>query len=133
MRLGSATLLLFIAGLWLTAQGSATAQQVPDAPHSYWDTPNKVLLLSHAGLEAADFAITHRNLAAGGIEVDPMAKALCQSGTAGQLVFFGGRMAAVTGISYALHRFGLHKAERAFIVHASGDSAWGLGYSLKHR
>ena len=49
-----------------------------------------------------------------------MAKALCESGTAGQLVFFGGRMAGVVGISYLLHRTGHHKLERAFAAYVSG-------------
>jgi hypothetical protein len=62
-----------------------------------------------------------------------MAKALCESGTAGQLDFFGGRMAGVVGISYLLHRTGHHKLERAFRVYASGDSAYGVGYSFAHR
>jgi hypothetical protein len=47
-------------------------------------------------------------LSDGGREMDSMAKALCESGTAGQLDFFGGRMAGVVGISYLLHRTGHH-------------------------
>jgi hypothetical protein len=84
-------------------------------------------------LEAVDFGITHHNLSDGGREMDSMAKALCESGTAGQLLFFGGRMAGVVGISYLLHRTGHHKLERAFPVYASGDSAYGVGYSFAHR
>lgn len=135
----------FLAFLLILTNLSGAAQQLSDAPqhsreksngnapHRYWDTPNKALLLTHAGLEAADFGITHRNIALGGRELDPIATSLCNRGTVGQLVFFGGRMAVVTGVSYALHRFGLHKAERTFILYLSGDSAWGLAYSLQHR
>ncbi len=65
--------------------------------------------------------------------MDSMAKALCESGTTGQLVFFGGRMAGVVGISYLLHKNGHHKLERAFPVYASGDSAYGVGYTFAHR
>jgi hypothetical protein len=88
---------------------------------------------TNAALEAVDFGITHRNLRHGGREMDPMAKALCESGTPGQLVFFGGRMAGVVAISYLLHKTGHHKLERSFPIYASGDSAFGVAYSFAHR
>jgi hypothetical protein len=108
---------------------------LPKVPgnHSFWDVTNQTLFASHAALEAVDFSITHRNLSHGGKELDPMAKALCESGTPGQLVFFGGRMAGVVAISYLLHKTGHHKLERAFPVYASGDSAYGVAYSFAHR
>jgi hypothetical protein len=114
---------------------AAGAQDLPEHPmkHNFWDVSNKVLFVSHAGLEAVDFGITHRNLSQGGREMDSMAKALCESGTPGQLVFFGGRMAGVVAISYLLHRTGHHKLERAFPLYASGDSAYGVAYSFAHR
>ena len=92
-----------------------------------------MLFATHATLEAVDFGITHHNLSDGGRELDPMAKALCESGTAGQLVFFGGRMAGVVAISYLLHKTGHHKLERALPLYASGDSAYGVAYSFAHR
>jgi len=115
--------------------GAGGAQDLRDVPtrHNFWDAANKMLFASHAALEAVDFGITHHNLSNGGRELDSMAKVLCESGTAGQLVFFGGRMAGVMGISYALHRTGHHKLERAFPVYASGDSAYGAAYSFAHR
>jgi hypothetical protein len=119
----------------LLISGAASAQELTAAPvnHSFWDVTNKTLFASHAALEAADFGITHRNLSQGGKELDPMAKALCQSGTPGQLVFFGGRMAGVVAISYVLHKAGYHKLERAFPIYASGDSAYGVVHSFVHR
>ena len=65
--------------------------------------------------------------------MDALAKPLCESGTAGQAVFFGGRMAGVVAISYLLHKTGHHKLERLFPVYASGDSAYGVVYSFVHR
>jgi len=115
--------------------GTARAQDLPALPpqHRFWDFTNKTLFSSHAMLEALDFGITHRNLSQGGREVDPMAKALCESGTPGQLVFFGGRMAGVIAISYLLHKSHHHKLERAFPLYVSGDSAYGVVYSFAHR
>ncbi|HZR57409.1 MAG TPA: hypothetical protein VFA74_11090 [Terriglobales bacterium] len=118
---------------------SVTRETVVESPsqqhaeHEFWNRTNKILLSSHAGLEALDFGITHHNLAGGGTEMDSMAKALCESGTAGQIVFFGGRTAGVVAISYLLHRIHQHKMERAFIVYASGDSLYGISYSFAHR
>ena len=119
---------------WLLVCAASFAQNLPDAPsqHRFWDTPNKVLFFSHVALEAADFGITHHNLSHGGREMNPMGKALCESGTLGQLVFFGGRTAGVAGISYLLHKIGRHKLERVFMVVASVDSASGVKYSLTH-
>src|ERR1700722_7081100 len=111
------------------------AQDLPKLPQKadFWDPANKALFASHAVLEALDFGITHHNLSTGGKELDPAAKALCESGTPGQLVFFGGRMAGVIAISYLLHRTGHHKLERALPIYASGDSAYGVAYSFAHR
>lgn len=115
--------------------GASWAQDLPEvrSQHNFWDAANKTLFASHAGLEAVDFGITRYNLSHGGREIDSMAKALCESGTVGQLVFFGGRMAGVVAISYVLHKTGHHKLERAFPVYASGDSAYGVAYSFAHR
>jgi len=115
--------------------GACGAQDLPQAPvkHKFWDAPNGALFASHAILEVMDFGITHHNLSNGGRELDPMAKPLCESGTAGQLLFFGGRMAGVVAVTYLFHRTGHHKLERAFPIYASGDSAYGVAYSFAHR
>ncbi len=111
------------------------AQELPNAPstHQFWDHTNKTLFVIHAGLEAVDFGITHHNLSHGGREKNPLGKSLCESGTTGQAVFFASRTAGVVGISYVFHRTGHHKLERAFILFASGDSAYGVVYSFAHR
>src|SRR5450755_3103403 len=84
----------------LLVSSTARAQDLSKAPasHSFWDITNKTLFASHATLEAVDFGITHRNLSHGGKELDPAAKVLCESGTPGQLIFFGGRMAGVVAV-----------------------------------
>ena len=111
------------------------SQEVPDLSqaHNYWDRPNQLLLITHVALEGADFAITHHNLSRGGRELNPMGKALCESGTGGQVVFFAGRSAGVVAISYLFHRTGHHRLERSFIALASADSAFGVSYSFTHR
>jgi hypothetical protein len=126
------TILLLIVVLIF---GICSAQDLPKLRQKaeFWDRANRALLASHAVLEALDFGITHHNLSHGGRELDPAAKALCQSGTPGQLVFFGGRMAGVIAVSYLLHRTGHHNLERAFPIYASGDSAYGVAYSFAHR
>jgi hypothetical protein len=111
------------------------AQDLRDSSsaHRFWDTPNQALFLTHVALESADFAITHRNLSRGGRELNPTGKALCESGTAGQVTFFAGRSVGVAAVSYLFHKTGHHKLERAFMVVASVDSAYGVTYSFTHR
>jgi hypothetical protein len=123
---------LFLAVL--LACGATEAQDLPaSASHDFWDTTNKTLFMSHAAIESLDFGITHYNLSHGGREMNPEAKALCESGTPGQLVFFGGRTAGVVAITYLFHRTGHHTLERLFPLYASGDSAYGVVYSFAHR
>lgn len=119
----------------LMAGVGAWAQDFPDAPsrHKFWDRTNRTLFTIHAGLEAVDMGITHHNLSNGGRELNPMGKKLCESGTAGQFVFFAGRTAGVAGISYALHRMQRHRLERLFMMMANVDSAYGVTYSFAHR
>ena len=113
----------------------SNGQDLPQtaSAHKFLDAPNRGLFASHAFLEALDFGITHRNLSEGGREMDAMARPFCERGTAGQAVFFGGRMAGVVAVSYLLHKTGHHKLERAFPLYASGDSAYGVVYSFVHR
>ncbi|HET7442047.1 MAG TPA: hypothetical protein VFJ47_12155 [Terriglobales bacterium] len=115
--------------------GRAIAQALPEGPswHRYWDRENKVLFIAHAGVTTADFIITHQNLSNGGHETNPLAKPLCESGTPGQVVFFGGRVLSTLSVSYALHRTGHHKMERGVTMFMIGDSAYGVSYSLAHR
>lgn len=113
----------------------AFAQASPEAPssHAYWDRQNTALFLMHAGLTTTDFIVTHQNLSHGGHEINPLAKGLCESGTPGQVVFFGGRVVSTLAVSYALHRTGHHKLERGVTMFMIGDSAYGVTYSLLHR
>jgi hypothetical protein len=123
--------MLFTACLFF---GRAVAQITPDAPsqHKYWDRPNKILFITHVGVTTVDFIATHRNLSNGGRELNPVAKGLCESGTPGQVVFFGGRVISTLSVSYALHRIGRHKLERGVTLFMIGDSAYGATYSLAH-
>lgn len=125
----------FFLVLVLLVSSRSNGQNLPAAPspHKFWDTANKTLFASHAVLEGLDFGITHHNLGDGGREMDALARPLCESGTPGQLVFFGGRMAGVVAISYLLHKTGHHKLERVFPLYASGDSMDGVVYSFVHR
>src|ERR1700686_2688483 len=106
-RRGNLHLLLVM--LFICGAGSAQDLAEIPAKHNFWDTTNKTLFASHAVLEGVDFGITHHNLSNGGREMDSMAKALCERGTPGQLVFFGGRMAGGISISYLFQRTRPHK------------------------
>jgi hypothetical protein len=126
LNIALTVLILGHAGLaQYTNQGPAT--------HRFWDNGNKALFLSHAALESVDFGITHRNLSSGGEEMDYLAKPLCEAGTAGQVAFFGGRIAGVLAGSYLFHRMGHHRLERLVPFFASADSSYGVAYSFANR
>ena len=127
--------LLLLAVLSTCVISHGQERYLPDAPshHKFWDRSNTALFTIHAAMEATDFGITHHNLSKGGQEMNPMAKRLCESGTAGQLLFFGGRTAGALGLSYFFHKTGHHKLERAFTALTIADSSYGVIYSFAHR
>src|SRR5207302_9383210 len=94
--------------------GRAFAQALPDAPsrHKFWDRQNKTLFIVHAGLETADFPITHHNLANGGRGLNPIGRPIVESGTAGQVTFSAGRTLATRRVVLAVHRTGPQKSQR---------------------
>jgi hypothetical protein len=100
--------------------------------HRYWDRENTLLFAVHGGLEAADFGLTHRALAHGGVELNPLARPFTNLGTAGQITFFAGGTAAAVGISYWLHRRGHHRLERLVSIYAIADSGSGVIHNATH-
>lgn len=100
--------------------------------HKFWDRETAILFGVHAGLEAADFALTHNALAHGGVERNPLAKPFTNLGTAGQAAFFAGGTAVTLGISYWLHKRGHHRMERLVGFYAIGDSAFGVIHNATH-
>ena len=140
--------LCLAAALWLcmfaSAQGPSAAPELVvaqpvNAPasdfrvaHNFWDRENAILFGLHAGLEAADFGLTHYALAHGAVERNPLARPFTNLGTAGQAAFFAGGTAATLGISYWLHRRGHHRLERAVGLYAIGDSGFGVIHNATH-
>lgn len=104
----------------------------PPQQHKFWDRETAILFGVHAGLEAADFGLTHNALAHGGVERNPLAKPFTNLGTAGQAAFFAGGTAATLGISYWLHKRGHHRMERLVGFYAIGDSAFGVIHNATH-
>ena len=102
------------------------------AEHKFWDTQTAVLFGLHAGLEAADFGLTHYALAHGAVERNPLARPFTNLGTAGQAAFFAGGTVATLGISYWLHKHGHHRLERGVGLYAIGDSGFGVIHNATH-
>lgn len=110
------------------------AEELPTAPsHKFWDKPNIMLFALDSTAKTADFVATHHNLSHGGVEFNPLARPLCNKGTAGQSVFFFGQSAAAIGVSYLLHKSGHHRLERMFTLVNIVDSTYGATYSFAHR
>ena len=117
---------------------SASAQQQTSSFHStgdfqehkFWDRRNKIMFAAHAGLAATDFALTHRNLASGGRELNPVARPFTNMGTPGEVLFFAGGTATSIGLSYMMHKTHHHSMERWIARYAIADSASGVAFNL---
>jgi len=102
------------------------------APHSFWDKQNKVLFSLVGVSSAADFAVTHYNLANGGTELNPVARVFSGS-TAGQVAYFTAGAAGTMGISYIFHRTRHHKLERVASMLQIGSSTFAASYGIANR
>jgi hypothetical protein len=100
--------------------------------HKFWDRENKMLFVTAAALNGADFAVTRANLQGGGRELNPVVRIFGRS-TAGLAVNFAGETAGVMSLSYFFHRTGHHKLERWVSVVNLSSSAVAVSYSLAQR
>jgi hypothetical protein len=100
--------------------------------HKFWDRENKVLFVTAAALNGADFAITRSNLQSGGQELNPVVRIFGRS-TPGLAVNFVGETVGVVSLSYFFHKTGHHTLERWVSVVNISSSAGAVGYGLAHR
>ncbi len=107
---------------------------LPSSPseHRFWDTKNRALFATVAGLDDADFSVTRANLQSGGRELNPITRAFGSS-TTGLAINFAGETAGVIGVSDFLHKTGHHQMERIVSIVNIGDSAGAVTYGLTHR
>lgn len=100
--------------------------------HGFWDRENISLFAVSAGWAAADFYVTRSNLASGGRELNPIARAFTGS-TPALAANFALETTGVVGISYFFHKTGHHKLERATSYVNISASAGAVLYGLTHR
>jgi hypothetical protein len=109
-----------------------SAPQPATSEHKFWDRQNKLLFVTAAAFNGADFAITRANLQSGGRELNPVVRIFGRS-TAGLAVNFAGETAGVVTLSYFFHKTGHHKLERIVSVANIGASAGAVSYGLAQR
>ena len=100
--------------------------------HKFWDRENKMLFVTAAALNGADFAVTRANLQSGGRELNPVVRIFGRS-TPGLAVNFVGETAGVVSVSYFFHKTSHHKLERWVSVVNISSSAGAVSYGLAHR
>jgi hypothetical protein len=100
--------------------------------HKFWDRENKVLFVTAAALNGADFAVTRSNLQGGGRELNPVVRIFGRS-TPGLAVNFVGETAGVVSLCYFFHKTGHHKLERWASVVNISSSAFAVSYGLAQR
>lgn len=103
-----------------------------EAQHRFWDRENRVLFATGGAFAAADFWVTHANLARGGKELNPVTRVFSGS-TPGLAANFALETGSVVAIGYIFHKTGHHKLERITSFVNIGASASAVSYSLAHR
>lgn len=101
------------------------------AAHPFWDRENLSLFAVSAAWSGADFYVTHSNLANGGRELNPIARAFTGS-TPALAANFALETTGVVGISYFFHKTGHHKLERATSYVNISASAGAVLYGMTH-
>ena len=107
-------------------------EETKPVQHKFWDTQNRVLFITAAALNGADFAVTRANLQSGGRELNPLVRGFGRS-TPGLAANFVGQTAGVIGLTYFFHKTGHHKLERFVSVVNIGASVGAVSYGLAHR
>jgi len=145
-------LAILLVGLIATACPASFAQgPMPDAPtsavqpasgmvltqpslesHKFLDRQNRILFVTVAALNGADFAVTHSNLQNGGHELNPIVRPLASS-TPALAINFAAETAGVIAVSYLFHKTGHHKFERFTSYVNIGASAGAVSYGLLNR
>lgn len=112
----------------------AVQSSPPEAPkpHRFWDGKNRLLFSTTAALSAADFGVTHMNLANGGRELNPIVRPLAGN-TATLAMNFVVETCSVVAVSYLFHRSGHHRLERMTPLINIATSAFAVSYGLSHR
>ena len=110
----------------------AVAPAKAPSQHRFWDTQNRALFATVAGLGAADFALTRSILLDGGKELNPVTRIFSGS-TAGLAANFAGETAGIIGLSYYFHKTGYHRLERITPMLDIGASSLAVVYDLSHR
>ncbi len=132
-KLSEPTLIAFKPGAVAPVLNSNSfLPQAPSSQHRFWDRKNKFLFSTVAAFSAADFTVTHANLASGGRELNPIVRPFAGSNAA-LATNFAGQSAGILAISYLFHRSGHHRLERMAPVANIAASAFAVSYGLAHR
>jgi predicted PurR-regulated permease PerM len=115
-----------------TASSFVESPRVFEGSHKFWDRENKILFMTVAALNTADFAVTRSNLQNGGRELNPVVRFFGTS-TPALALNFAGETAGFVSLSYFFHKTGHHKMERAVSYVNIGSSASAVSYGLAHR
>jgi hypothetical protein len=101
-------------------------------PHRFWDRENAFLFSAVGGMAAADFYVTHANLASGGKELNPVTRVFAGS-TPALAANFTLETSGVMAVSYLFHKTGHHTLERTISFISIGGSSTVVAYDLTHR
>jgi hypothetical protein len=110
----------------------ASAPRLQPVEHRFWDRQNTVLFAATAGWAAADFCVTHANLARGGQELNPVARMFTKN-TPLLATNFALETGGVISMSYFFHKTGHHQLERLTSYVDISGSAGAVLYGLTHR
>ena len=124
------SVLIFLPVAALAQEAATPSTSVDFQQHKFFDRQNSILFGAHVGFAATDFALTHRNLASGGKELNPIARPFTDLGTPGEVLFFAGSTAVSIGTSYLLHKTHHHSLERWVARYGVAESGAAVAFDL---
>jgi hypothetical protein len=126
------TNLIRLATILLLLSLAAAAQDLAEAPSTYWTKTNIGLIAADAAAKSVDMAFTMRNYGLPGFEEhDPLARPFVHSGPVLAGVAQGLLFATEVFTSYELHRHGHRKMEKVVLMLGIGGNTAGIATSTR--
>jgi hypothetical protein len=112
----------------LLFSASLLAQDLPEAPHKFWDSRQKITFALTSGIRAADIAVTCRAISNRGSE-----HWLPVKSCGGVAAWIAAGQFGQVSFQYWLHKTNHHRLERIAPWISVAPNSLGIGWTLTHK